>query len=175
MATKGYGTATPKTTTSGLQGGDSTRPILSTSGTAKLAEMFPKTPYIDPVDSYNFEVDQEAFGRVADELHPEKRAGQPAWAPETDFTFQEGTPDTAQLDKNEVPDDTVSAEAGTSYAAKPDVANQPRKQEPKPDAAIAKPGEGGLASPADTSPKHYKTLGSTLTLGGRGGGAVKLP
>jgi hypothetical protein len=174
MATKGYGTATPKNTAGGLQGGDPNRPTLSTSDTAKLAEMFPKTPYVDTVDNYDFEGDENVFDRVAEELHPEKRDGTTAWSPETNLDFKDtDIPNTSALDPNEVPDDTVSPDA--AFAAKPDVANTPRKQEPKPDSAIAQPGQGGLANPATTSPKHYKTLGSTLTLGGRGGGAVKLP
>ena len=64
--------------------------------------------------------------------------------------------------------------SATLFGKTPELSPKSKKST-KPDAAIAKPGEGGLASPADTSPKHYKTLGSTLTLGGRGGGAVKLP
>ena len=174
MATKGYGTATPKNTAGGLQGGDPNRPTLSTSDTAKLAEMFPKTPYKDTVDNYDFETDEGVFERVAEEFHPAKRDGQTAWAPETNLDFKDtDIPNTSALDENEIPDDTVSKDA--AFAARPDVANDPRKQNPDPDATIAKPGQGGLANPVDTSPKHYKTLGSTLTLGGRGGGAVKLP
>jgi hypothetical protein len=180
--TKGYGTSTPldlaangTPTPAGCDGN------LTTSNAARLATMFPGTPYALGEGSYDFRDDNDVYATVAGLLHPKGALGggkAPGnWAPEGPLgamgDYSGGSvkvPDTAALQDDVGAGTAVAETGGFQYAAMPDVGNEPRTEDPKPDNAIASPGNNGLQNPSVTSPAAYKTLGAALKLGGLGPG-----
>jgi len=178
--TKGYGTSTPlDTAANGTPTPAGCDGNLTTSNAARLATMFPGTPYALAEGSYDFRDDDIVYATVALLLHPEGAlaggSAPPNWAPTSPAqgNYSGGSttvPDTAALQDDVGAGTAVAKTGGFQYAAMPDVGNEPRTEDPKPDNAIASPGNNGLQNPSVTSPAAYKTLGATLKLGGLGPG-----